>query len=88
MSLDQFKEILNATEQGICKLSTKMGGEPLVPVKRRPQLAAIFLIMTCVLVIIHEDIRIKNHRKCSLAKAMEKDRVARNMLTVSSAFVS
>ena len=32
---DQFKEILNATEPDICKQSTKMGGEPIVPVERR-----------------------------------------------------
>ena len=35
MSLDQFKEILNATEPDICKQNTKMGGEPSVPDKRR-----------------------------------------------------
>ena len=35
MSLDQFKEILNATEPDICKQSTKMVGELIVPVKRR-----------------------------------------------------
>ncbi|KAK2548005.1 hypothetical protein P5673_031888 [Acropora cervicornis] len=35
MSPDQFKEILNATEPDICKQSTKMGGEPIVPVERR-----------------------------------------------------
>lgn len=35
MSPDQFKEILNATEPDICKQSTKMGGELIVPVKRR-----------------------------------------------------
>ena len=35
MSTDQFKEILNATESDICKQSTKMGGELIVPVKRR-----------------------------------------------------
>ena len=35
MSLDHFKEILNATEPDICKQSTKMGGELIVPVKRR-----------------------------------------------------
>jgi len=35
MSPDQFKEILNATEPDICKQSTKMGGEPTVPVERR-----------------------------------------------------
>ena len=35
MSSDQFKEILNATELDICKKSTKMGGEPIVPDKRR-----------------------------------------------------
>ena len=35
MSPDQFKEILNATETDICKQSTKMGGELIVPVKRR-----------------------------------------------------
>ena len=34
-SPDQFKEILNATEPDICKQSTKMGGELIVPVKRR-----------------------------------------------------
>ena len=35
MSPDQFKEILDATEPNICKQSTKMGGEMIVPVKRR-----------------------------------------------------
>ena len=35
MSPDQFKEILNATEPDICKQSTNMGGEPIVPVERR-----------------------------------------------------
>ena len=35
MRSDQFKEILNATEPDIFKRSTKMGGEPIVPVKRR-----------------------------------------------------
>ena len=35
MSPDQFKEILNATEPDICKQSTQMGGELIVPVKRR-----------------------------------------------------
>ena len=35
MSPDQFKEILNANEPDICKQSTKMGGEPIVPVKKR-----------------------------------------------------
>ena len=35
MSPDQFKEILNATEPDICKQSTKMVGELIVPVKRR-----------------------------------------------------
>ena len=35
MSPDQFKEILNATEPDIRKQSTKMGGELIVPVKRR-----------------------------------------------------
>ena len=35
MSSDQFKEILNATEPDICKQRTKMGGEPIVPDKRR-----------------------------------------------------
>ena len=35
MSLDQFKEILNAMEPDICKQSTKMVGELIVPVKRR-----------------------------------------------------
>ena len=35
MSPDQFKEILNATETDICKQSTKMSGEPIVPVKKR-----------------------------------------------------
>ena len=35
MNPDQFKEILNATEPDICKQSTKMGGELIVPVKRR-----------------------------------------------------
>ena len=35
MSPDQLKEILNATEPDICKQSTKMGGELIVPVKRR-----------------------------------------------------
>ena len=35
MSEDQFKEMLNATEPEICKQSTKMGGEPIVPVKRQ-----------------------------------------------------
>ena len=35
MSPDQFKEILNATEPDICKQSTKMGGEPILPVERR-----------------------------------------------------
>ena len=35
MSPGQFKEILNATEPDICKQSTKMGGEPTVPVERR-----------------------------------------------------
>lgn len=35
MSPDQFKEILNATEPDICKQSTKIGGELIVPVKRR-----------------------------------------------------
>ena len=35
MSPDQFKEILNATEPVICKQGTKMGGELIVPVKRR-----------------------------------------------------
>ena len=34
MSPGQFKEILNATEPDICKQSTKMGGEPTVPVER------------------------------------------------------
>ena len=34
MSPDQFKEILNATEPDICKQSTKMGGESIVPVKK------------------------------------------------------
>ena len=34
MSSDQFKEILNAIEQDICKQSTKMGGEPIVPAER------------------------------------------------------
>ena len=31
----QFREILNATEPDICKQSTKMVGELIVPVKRR-----------------------------------------------------
>ena len=35
MNPDQFKEILNATEPDIYKQSTKMGGEPIVPVKKR-----------------------------------------------------
>ena len=35
MSPDEFKEILYATEPDICKQSTKMGGELIVPVKRR-----------------------------------------------------
>ena len=35
MSPDQFKEILNGNEPDICKQSTKMGGEPIVPVERR-----------------------------------------------------
>ncbi|KAK2567184.1 Protein ANTAGONIST OF LIKE HETEROCHROMATIN PROTEIN 1 [Acropora cervicornis] len=35
MNPGQFKEILNATEPDICKQSTKMGGELIVPVKRR-----------------------------------------------------
>ena len=35
MSPDQFKEILNATQPDIHKQSTKMGGELIVPVKRR-----------------------------------------------------
>ena len=35
MSPDQLKEILNATEPNICKQSTKMRGELIVPVKRR-----------------------------------------------------
>ena len=35
MSPDQLKEILNATEPDICKQSTKMVGELIVPVKRR-----------------------------------------------------
>ena len=35
MSPDQFKEILNATEPDIYKQSTKMGSEPIVPVKKR-----------------------------------------------------
>ena len=35
MSPDQLKEILNATEPDICKQRTKMGGELIVPVKRR-----------------------------------------------------
>ena len=35
MNPGQFKEILNATELDICKQSTKMGGELIVPVKRR-----------------------------------------------------
>ena len=34
MSQDQFKEILNAIEPDICKQSTKMGGEPIVPTER------------------------------------------------------
>ena len=34
MSPDQFKEILNAIEPDICKQSTKMGGEPIVPAER------------------------------------------------------
>ena len=33
MSPDQFKEMLNATEPDICKQSTKMVGELIVPVK-------------------------------------------------------
>ena len=35
MSPNQFKEILNATEPDICKLSIKIGGELIVSVKRR-----------------------------------------------------
>ena len=35
MSPDQFKEILNATEPDICKQSTKMGGDPIVSVKKQ-----------------------------------------------------
>ena len=35
MSPDQFKEILNASVPDICKQSTKIGGELIVPVKRR-----------------------------------------------------
>ena len=35
MSPNQFKEILYATEPDICKLSTKIGGELIVSVKRR-----------------------------------------------------
>ena len=35
MSPVKFKEILNTTEPDICKQSTKMGGELIVPVKRR-----------------------------------------------------
>ena len=35
MSPEQFKEILNATEPDICKQSSKIGGEPIVPVERR-----------------------------------------------------
>ena len=35
MNPDQFKELLNPTEPDICKQSTKMGGELIVPVKRR-----------------------------------------------------
>ena len=34
MSPDQFKETLNAVEPDICKQSTKMGGEPIVPAER------------------------------------------------------
>ena len=34
MSPDQFKETLNATEPDICKQSTKMDGETIVPVER------------------------------------------------------
>ncbi|XP_068684921.1 uncharacterized protein [Montipora foliosa] len=34
MSPDQFKEILNAIEPDICKQSTKMGGEPIIPSER------------------------------------------------------
>ena len=34
MNIDHFKEILNATELDICKQSTKMGGELIVPVNR------------------------------------------------------
>ena len=35
MSPNQFKEILNATEPDICKLSIKIGGELIFSVKRR-----------------------------------------------------
>ena len=35
MSPDQFKKIFNATEPDICKQSTNMSGEPIVPVERR-----------------------------------------------------
>ena len=35
MNPDRFKELLNPTEPDICKQSTKMGGELIVPVKRR-----------------------------------------------------
>ena len=34
MSPDQFKEILNAIEPDICKQSTKMGGQRIVPAER------------------------------------------------------
>ena len=33
MSPEQYKEILNATELDICKQSTKMGSELIVPLK-------------------------------------------------------
>ena len=35
VSPDQFKENFERNWTGLCKQSTKMGGEPIVPVERR-----------------------------------------------------